>query len=148
MWTIFKSLLNLLQYCFCFGSDACGILAPLPGIQPIPPALEVKFNHWKTTGKPGKSLFSTLTKLFLCLLFTSKSYIYKSLTRHMVWYVCSHSVGFSFYFLISFEAQRFLIIVLVDSLGFSKCSGKKKVMSPTDRVNFTPSFPIWKFYFF
>ena len=107
-----------------------------------------QIHHWKTTGKPGKSLLPTLTKLFLCVLFTSKSYIYKSLTRHMVWYVCSHSVGFSFYFLISFEAHRFLIIVLVDSLGFSKCSGKKKVMSPTDRVNFTPSFPIWKFYFF
>ena len=33
MWTIFKSLLNLLQYCFCimfwfFGRKACGILAP------------------------------------------------------------------------------------------------------------------------
>ena len=148
MWTIFKSLLNLLQYCFCFGSDACGTLAPQPGIQPIPPALEVKVNHWKTTGKPGKSLLPTLTKLFVCLLFTSKSYIYKSLTRHMVWYVCSHSVGSSFYFfLISFEAQRFLIIALVDSLEFSKCSGKKKVMSPTDRENFIPTFPIWKFLF-
>ena len=100
MWTIFKSLLNLLQHCFCFGSDACGILAPQPGIQPIPLALEVKVNHWKTTGKPGKSLLPTLTKLFVCLLFTSKSYIYKSLTRDMVWYVCSHSVGFSFYFLL------------------------------------------------
>ena len=64
------------------------------------PALEVKVNHWKTTGKPGKSLLPTLTKLFVCLLFTYKSYIYKSLIRHMVWYICSHSVGFSFYFLL------------------------------------------------
>ena len=42
---ILKSLLNLLQYCFCcmlcfFGLKACGILAPLPGIEPVPPALE------------------------------------------------------------------------------------------------------------
>ena len=40
-----KSLLNLLQYCFCFmfwffGPEACGILAPQPGIQPTPSALE------------------------------------------------------------------------------------------------------------
>ena len=40
-----KSLLNLLQYCFCFmfhffGLETCGILAPQPGIKPIPPALE------------------------------------------------------------------------------------------------------------
>ena len=46
---LFKSLLNLLQYCFCFlfwflGPKACGIIAPQPGIKPDPPAL------------PGKSL--------------------------------------------------------------------------------------------
>ena len=43
MWTIFKFLLNLLQYCFCyvfwfFGCMACGILASWPGIKPAPPA--------------------------------------------------------------------------------------------------------------
>ena len=40
-----KSLWNLLQYCFCFrfwtfGPEACGILAPQPGIKPAPPAVE------------------------------------------------------------------------------------------------------------
>ena len=40
-----KSLLNLLQYCFClmfwsFGPEAGRVLAPKPGIKPIPPALE------------------------------------------------------------------------------------------------------------
>ena len=49
MWTILKVLLNLLQYCFCsfmfwfFGHEACGILAPQPGIEPASPALEGKF---------------------------------------------------------------------------------------------------------
>ena len=41
---ILKSLLHLLQYCFCFlmffGHEACGILAPQPGIEPTPLALE------------------------------------------------------------------------------------------------------------
>jgi len=56
MWTIFlKSLLNFLQYCFClmfqfFGQEACGILAPSPGIEPISPALE---DEVLTTGAPG-----------------------------------------------------------------------------------------------
>ena len=56
MWTIFlKSLLNLLQYHFCFtfwffGREACGILAPRPGIKPAPPALE---GEALTTGPPG-----------------------------------------------------------------------------------------------
>ena len=42
---VFKSLLNLLQYCFffmfwCFGHRACGILAPQPGVELTPPTLE------------------------------------------------------------------------------------------------------------
>ena len=35
------------------GHEACGILAPQPGIEPSPPALEGKV---LTTGPPGKSL--------------------------------------------------------------------------------------------
>ena len=59
----FKSLLNLLQYCFCvmvwfFDHEACGILAPQPGIKPAPRALE---GEVFTTGPPGKSP---------CLIFT------------------------------------------------------------------------------
>ena len=42
---VLKSLLNLLQYCFCFmfwffDLLACGVLAPPPGIKPAPPAVE------------------------------------------------------------------------------------------------------------
>ena len=52
-----KSLLNLLQYCFCFmfysfGREARGLLAPRPVIEPAPPALE---GEVLTTGPPGKS---------------------------------------------------------------------------------------------
>ena len=36
-----------------FGREACGILAPRPGIEPAPPALEGEVS---TTGPPGKSL--------------------------------------------------------------------------------------------
>ena len=35
-----------------FGPKACGILAPIPGIEPSPPALE---GDVLTTGLPGKS---------------------------------------------------------------------------------------------
>ena len=60
-----RSLLNLLQYCFCFGfffgffffgffgHEACGILAPQPGTEPILLALEGKV---LITRLPGKSL--------------------------------------------------------------------------------------------
>ena len=55
MWTIFffRSLLNLLQYSFCFmlwcfGQEAYGIFVPQPGIKLIPPAPEgeVSATHW------------------------------------------------------------------------------------------------------
>ena len=54
-----KSLLNLLQYCFCFmfwffGLEACRILAPQPGIEPTLPALE---GVVLTTGPLGKPLY-------------------------------------------------------------------------------------------
>ena len=47
----------MLQYCFCFifrffGPEACGILAPQPGIKPVPPSLE---GGVLTTGPPGTS---------------------------------------------------------------------------------------------
>ena len=44
MWTILKSLLNLLQYCFClmfwfFECEAYGIVASPPGIEPHTPCV-------------------------------------------------------------------------------------------------------------
>ena len=65
-----KSLLILLQSCFCFmfcffGHEACGILAPWPVIEPAPPALE---GEVLTTGPPGKTpsewLFLVLSHFF------------------------------------------------------------------------------------
>ena len=51
-----KSLLNLVQYCFCFMflffvHEACEILVPYPGTKPTPCALDSSLNHWT----PGKS---------------------------------------------------------------------------------------------
>ena len=49
-------MLNLLQYCFCFmfgfWPEACGILVPQPGMEPMPHALEGKV---LITGPLGKS---------------------------------------------------------------------------------------------
>ena len=57
MWTIFKVFIEfvtifLLFYVLVFGCETCGILAPQPGIELTPPALEGKV---LTTGPPGKS---------------------------------------------------------------------------------------------
>ena len=70
-----KSLLNLLQYCFCFkfwffGHEACRILAPRPRIEPTSPALEGKI---LTSGSPGKS--GSPLRLILELLFWKCSQI-------------------------------------------------------------------------
>ena len=55
LFFFFKSLLNLLQHCFCFmflffGQEACGILASRLGIEPTIPALGGSLNHWTTRG--------------------------------------------------------------------------------------------------
>ena len=42
-----------LFYVWFFGCEACGILAPQPGLKPAPPALE---DEVLTTGPPGRSL--------------------------------------------------------------------------------------------
>ena len=47
----FVTVLFLFYVLTCFGCEACGILATLPGIKPTPPALE---GEVFTTG-PGKS---------------------------------------------------------------------------------------------
>ena len=55
-----KSLLNMLQYCFCCflalfwfsGHEACGILASWPETEPEPPALEGEVS---TTALPGRA---------------------------------------------------------------------------------------------
>ena len=45
-----------------FGLEACGILAPRPGIEPSPPALE---GEVLTTVPPGKSLYWVSLVVFL-----------------------------------------------------------------------------------
>ena len=51
-----------------FGCEACGILAPRPGIEPVPPALE---GEVLTTVLPRKSLLS----LFILVITISRAYI-------------------------------------------------------------------------
>ena len=53
-----KSLLSLLQYCFCFrfgvfGLETCEILAPPLRMELTPPALEGKVNPWTAREVPG-----------------------------------------------------------------------------------------------
>ena len=62
-----KSLLSLLQYCFCFmfwffSHEACGILAPWPGIEPVPPALEGEVLNTGLPSKSPRSLFLSCVK--------------------------------------------------------------------------------------
>ena len=77
-----KSSLNLLQCCFMFwffGPKACGILAPRPGIEPIPPALE---GEVLTTGPPGNSLICFQSGPALWLASPSSTSGYSLLVHH------------------------------------------------------------------
>ena len=68
IFLFFKSLLTLLQYCFCFmfwfflGPEACGIFAAWPGIEFVSHVLKGGvLNHWV----PGKSCDKDLLKQWL-----------------------------------------------------------------------------------
>ena len=66
-----KSLLNLLQYCFWFifqffGLEACGVLLPLPGMEPTLPTLE---GEVLIAGPPGKSQSTFFKPSWLCCRF-------------------------------------------------------------------------------
>ena len=81
---LFKSLLNVLQYCFCFvfwffSHEACGILASWPGIKLAPPALEGKV---LTTRPPGTFLdtvsLSWQTRSHIIISRDTKNYLTNS----------------------------------------------------------------------
>ena len=81
MWTIFKifnefvTILFLFYILFFYEREACGILAPWPGIEPAPRALEVEV---LTTGPPGKSL-----DYFLCYLWLQPLFLIKTALNFM-----------------------------------------------------------------
>ena len=71
MWTIFKVFIEfvtifLLFYAFFFGHEACGILAPRPGIEPTVPALG---GEVLTTGLLGESLYTFFLEQGLQIFF-------------------------------------------------------------------------------
>ena len=47
----------LFLFCFCFLAEPCGILVPQPGIEPVPPALEVQSLNHRTITKVPKFWF-------------------------------------------------------------------------------------------
>ena len=65
MWTIFKvfiefvAALLLFFYVFWFfGHEACGILAPRPGMEPTPPCIgRQSLNHWTPREVPQPLAF-------------------------------------------------------------------------------------------
>ena len=82
-----RSLLNLLQYCFCFmffGYEACGILAPRPGVEPCAPCIgRQSLNHWTAREVPSLisdhsllsyTILTTLTGLFVSQIHQRLSY--------------------------------------------------------------------------
>ena len=62
MWTIFKVFTEFVTILLLFyGPEACGTLAPRPGIEPAPPALEGKsLNHWTTREIPLNPLNASI----------------------------------------------------------------------------------------
>ena len=88
-----KSLLNLLQYHFCFmlwilGHKACGILSPLPRIKPASLALEHKVSTTQLPGKFPRFFLYAYNKIFVILrlfhLIIWHSIIFHIFLKHFV----------------------------------------------------------------
>ena len=83
-----KSLLNLLQYCFCFmfwffGHKACGILIPWPGIRPTNPAMEMQsLSPWTTREVP---------RVVIALSFFSLPFSYIHIYVHLYVHTYTHT---------------------------------------------------------
>ena len=81
MWTIFKAFIEVVTIWLLFyGYKACGILAPRPGIEPTPPALESKSSPLDRQGSPlSFNSFTFFTLSFkvwgVCFLFCFVFYI-------------------------------------------------------------------------
>ena len=79
LWTILKVFIEFDTIFFLFyalvffGHDACGILAPWPGIKPTTPVLEGKV---LTTGPPGKSRWAFIYIALLSLSFFSLHFLF------------------------------------------------------------------------
>ena len=69
MWTIFKVFIEYVTillplYVLVLGREACGILAPWPGIEPGLPTLE---GGVLSTGPPGKSHYCQILFQSVCM---------------------------------------------------------------------------------
>ena len=83
MWTIFKvfiEFVNNFVSVFCFGLEACGILASQSGVELTPCALE---GEMLTTGLPGKSLFSIFSVVYRGGIYRSCSNSILSFLRNL-----------------------------------------------------------------
>ena len=103
MWTILKSLLNLLQYSFYFiflfiGHVVCGILAPWPGMEPAPAAWKGKV---LTAGLPEKSFILVVMFINSLFLFTNSSILLYGYTKFiyplMYWWIFRLFPVFGYY---------------------------------------------------
>ena len=88
----FKVFIEFVTMLGFFGCKACGILAPQPGIKPVPPALEAEVS---TTRQPENSLY---------VFFLSKNLINKTYLTYSLSYKPSQRV--------KFKLQRIIIIVV------------------------------------
>lgn len=109
----YSSLLNLLPYCSCFmfwlfGWDACGMLAPRPGVKPAPlaqegevldpgprgtsfafPALLLLFSYTSCPAMAPHTLQQSGVWLWLCFLGTrARTWDYLSSPQGSSWVLC------------------------------------------------------------
>ena len=60
---------TVLCFLFCFGCEACGILVPQPGIEPMPPCSgSTGLNHWTAREVPNLHFFYNCSCVLILLI--------------------------------------------------------------------------------
>ena len=90
--------------------EACGILVPQPGVEPMPPAVEAwSLSHWTTREVPGVLL--SISKIKFSVYFLT------------IWISSSHPVFWNFMEVCLIDG------VLLSSLSFIYCAGHQRYLS-------------------
>ena len=126
-----KSLLNLLQYCFCFlfgfvgvffGPEACGILPPWLGVRLLCPALEVylHLDPWAAREVPVcRCLSSFILELncLKCFLETGLPWVSITICLYLQTELQHLTQWFIIYFLFPLNFQLYQLIICLQVSG-------------------------------
>ena len=122
---IFSFMVSTFFFFFCPYHEACWILVPQPGIEPVPPAVEAwSLSHWAASEVPCG----------WCFLYPKKSLLTLSLKRYSSVFTSKNVIGIKVYFFLYEYSVVLASFVKKTFLSPLSCSGALVENQLTDYV--------------